>query len=267
MSYFCPALNTRILFIAGATILLILLPGFRGENLQKFPGGVLKLMKAYPGKITGFRNDSLIWFDNSKTLYDDGKKNKALDSILVNPDVEDQFHFNYPAESYNPPKADEDPGRIRNEGFFKKMYGATKKEVGMNLGTVTWLKKTLKQKIQFSKVNDAHLQLQKVSDELDLLPDSLKKYLAPLAGTFNWRTVEGTKRLSPHSFGIAIDLNVKFSDYWLWQSKKNTPLKYRNRMPAAIVKIFEKHGFIWGGKWHHYDTMHFEYRPELLLPD
>jgi peptidoglycan LD-endopeptidase CwlK len=31
-----------------------------------------------------------------------------------------------------------------------------------------------------------------------------------------------------------------------------------------IVAIFEKHGFIWGGKWYHYDTMHFEYRPELM---
>ena len=31
-----------------------------------------------------------------------------------------------------------------------------------------------------------------------------------------------------------------------------------------IARIFERHGFIWGGKWYHYDTMHFEYRPELL---
>jgi len=22
--------------------------------------------------------------------------------------------------------------------------------------------------------------------------------------------------------------------------------------------------FIWGGRWYHFDTMHFEYRPELL---
>jgi len=28
--------------------------------------------------------------------------------------------------------------------------------------------------------------------------------------------------------------------------------------------VFERHGFIWGGRWWHYDTMHFEYRPELL---
>ncbi len=31
-----------------------------------------------------------------------------------------------------------------------------------------------------------------------------------------------------------------------------------------IVRIFEKHGFIWNGYWYHFDTMHFEYRPELL---
>jgi len=27
-------------------------------------------------------------------------------------------------------------------------------------------------------------------------------------------------------------------------------------MPQEIVDIFERHGFIWGGKWYHYDTMH-----------
>jgi|GEM_PF-645494 len=31
-------------------------------------------------------------------------------------------------------------------------------------------------------------------------------------------------------------------------------------------KVFEKHGFIWGGRWKHYDTMHFEYRPEFFVP-
>jgi hypothetical protein len=33
-------------------------------------------------------------------------------------------------------------------------------------------------------------------------------------------------------------------------------------MSRERVEIFERHGFIWGGKWYHYDTMHFEYRPE-----
>jgi hypothetical protein len=25
------------------------------------------------------------------------------------------------------------------------------------------------------------------------------------------------------------------------------------------------YGFIWGGKWLFFDTMHFEYRPEILI--
>ncbi len=30
------------------------------------------------------------------------------------------------------------------------------------------------------------------------------------------------------------------------------------------AKAFERHGFIWGAKWYHFDTMHFEYRPEII---
>ena len=37
-----------------------------------------------------------------------------------------------------------------------------------------------------------------------------------------------------------------------------------NRIPPDIVAAFERHGFIWGGRWMHFDTMHFEFRPELL---
>ena len=39
---------------------------------------------------------------------------------------------------------------------------------------------------------------------------------------------------------------------------------YPNQIPWPIILAFEKYGFIWGGKWHHYDTEHFEYRPELF---
>ena len=36
-------------------------------------------------------------------------------------------------------------------------------------------------------------------------------------------------------------------------------------IPSDVVAVFERHGFIWGGRWAHFDTMHFEYRPELLI--
>ena len=35
--------------------------------------------------------------------------------------------------------------------------------------------------------------------------------------------------------------------------------------PEALVSAMEKHGFIWGGKWAHFDFLHFEYRPEIII--
>jgi hypothetical protein len=65
--------------------------------------------------------------------------------------------------------------------------------------------------------------------------------------------------------GIAIDLVTEHSHYWRWgRTAFSRPANWRNEIPGEIVKIFEKHGFIWGGKWYHFDTMHFEYRPEIL---
>ncbi len=86
-----------------------------------------------------------------------------------------------------------------------------------------------------------------------------------------WRPILGTQRMSPHSFGIAIDINTPRSEYWKWDHRDNwqldsveIKLQWHNSIPLEIVEIFERHGFIWGGKWFHYDTMHFEYRPEML---
>ena len=73
--------------------------------------------------------------------------------------------------------------------------------------------------------------------------------------------------MSMHAYAAAIDINVRFADYWRWSGGKRETDKvtYKNQIPMEIVAVFEKHGFIWGGKWYHYDTMHFEYRPELLV--
>jgi hypothetical protein len=103
-------------------------------------------------------------------------------------------------------------------------------------------------------------KLKAVERELAKIPN-IRKYLRPIGGTFKWRKIAGTSRMSVHSFGAAIDINVKYSAYWRWNKGK---YRYQNKIPLSIVKVFEKHGFIWGGRWYHYDTMHFEYRPELL---
>jgi hypothetical protein len=211
-----------------------------------------KLVKTYR-HIQACQNNHLIWQDGSSMLYDDGQR-ETNDKILKHADIEDMFTYSYRSEKYKNPR--HDPGRYRNDAFFRKMYGNSAAAVKKRLKPVRWLGQT----VQMTSVNGVHKQLQKVANELAKYP-KLKKYLTPTGGTFKWRKIAGTNRLSVHSFGAAIDIRVKYSAYWRWN--KGT-YRYQNNIPLQIVKIFEKHGFIWGGKWYHYDTMHFEYRPELL---
>jgi hypothetical protein len=231
------------------------------------PIAAQKLMKYYPGAIVGFSNNYLIFKDRSKLLWDDGIKNKPFQTLLDNPDLKDMFSQRYETGSLkNPPAKNSDPGRIRNEAFFMKIYGGSEQAVRQSLAEITWCPKLIGQKIMVTKVNGINKKIEAISAELDEHPE-LKKYLTDIGGTFVWRNIAGTHRHSMHSFGMTIDLNTKYSDYWQWTCKcsnENADLRYRNRIPQTIIDIFEKHGFIWGGKWYHYDTMHFEYRPELV---
>jgi len=91
-------------------------------------------------------------------------------------------------------------------------------------------------------------------------------------GGYSWREIAGTQRMSYHSWGLAVDIQPKKLNgkaiYWLWEQQRNEnwmliPLENRWSPPLRVIEIFEKEGFIWGGKWPFYDNMHFEYRPEL----
>jgi D-alanyl-D-alanine carboxypeptidase len=227
---------------------------------QEIPLPVTKLMKVYPKQIVGFKDNKIIFSDNSTLIYDDFK-NKTNQELIDVPDIEDQFYYDYSLGEIN------DAGRIRNEAFFKKIYGNSKSEVEKNLVEIVWCPKLVNQKIKVTTVNGIDKIVKNLSIELDNHPE-YKKYLSNIAGTFNWRKIAGTNRLSMHSFGMTIDINTKFSNYWQWDCKcknENAKLSYKNKIPKKIVAIFEKYGFIWGGNWQHYDTMHFEYRPELLI--
>jgi peptidoglycan LD-endopeptidase CwlK len=228
---------------------------------RNIPVGLQKLIKAYPEFLQKADSNHLYWKDGTIMLYDDGKE-KTHDEKLDYPDLEDMLSQEYTAGSGwdSPPPENFEPGRIRYEPFFEKMYGNSESEVRKNLVTITWIPGIANANVRVSKINDVDKKFKEVSDELEKVSAELQKYVKKTAGTFNYRNIAGTSRLSVHAFGIAIDINTQYSDYWQWNG-----MKYKNNIPIEIVEIFEKHGFIWGGKWYHYDTMHFEYRPELLI--
>jgi hypothetical protein len=91
---------------------------------------------------------------------------------------------------------------------------------------------------------------------------------------WNWRSIANTQSRSFHAYGAAIDILPKTlggrETYWLWAARRkpdwwNISYNQRFHPPAAVIRAFEAYGFIWGGKWLFFDTMHFEYRPELFI--
>ena len=184
-------------------------------------------------------------------------------TALQNAKIEDSFAYPYPLQSHSK-QPFKDSSRIRDYRLLKTIYGADKAQVKSYLKPLKWVDGTI---LLFNTQNGAYSALQRVKTRLEtLLKENPQwiKYLKNIGGTYHWRTIANTKRLSPHSFGIAIDINVTHSRYWLWDLRHNTFRKDLPVIPNAIIAIFESEGFIWGGRWWHYDTMHFEYRPEIL---
>jgi len=225
------------------------------------------LVAAYPDFLAGYEGSELVWKDGTRMAFDDGKGTKPFATLLEARDLEDMFYVGYPlGRGGLPPAHNNDPGRVRFRPLFDKMYGdCTRGEVERNLAEVIWLPSKGAQRLKATRVNGVADKLQAASNELDRLPERFSKYLTPSAGTYHCRPIAGTKRISAHGSGTAIDLSTSHADYWFWTKPgPDGRYAYKNRVPWEIVDIFERHGFIWGGKWHHYDTMHFEYRPEIL---
>ena len=190
------------------------------------------------------------------------------------------------------------PGRTRFEPLFRAVYGGSWREVRSNLVAV----KFLNQWVRFNRHNGAAAALAAVGRDLALAVGSdpgLRAYLEPWLSqrvdlsqmTFVWRNILDTNRMSSHAYGIAIDLYDSRNaapTYWLWELAKQRaetsgfwgrlshPLSSIReeqtadfapqpfvRVPASLIEIFERHKFIWGGKWFFFDAMHFEYRPEF----
>lgn len=96
-----------------------------------------------------------------------------------------------------------------------------------------------------------------------------------LVGAFSWRMIAGTATRSYHSYGAALDFIPRYYGrkhaYWRWAMDAGVeewwavPYERRWMPPLSVVEAFEKHGFVWGGKWLFYDTIHFEYRPEIRI--
>lgn len=234
------------------------------------------LIAAYPDFLSAHDGANVVWRDGTIMPFARGQAVETDPSLLgpreiearfAAPDLRDMFLWRYPADAPGKAPSDgADPGRIRVASFFARMYGdCARGEVERNLISVPWLPRKKGGNLRVTRVNGVADKLAAVSVALDALPARYDAYLKPSAGAYNCRAIAGTERASAHGYGIAIDLAAGPAHYWRWaRPGKDGRYAWRNSLPSEIVEIFEKHGFIWGGRWTHYDTMHFEYRPEIL---
>lgn len=228
---------------------------------------LLCLMIACPEYITNIEESNgcvyLVMKSGKKLLYDD-KARKNPQEKLANPDLQDTLEQIYPLSPVKSIMAENyDPGRVRSYGLLSEVYGTSKQDVESKLTKV----KVGYNNYQFNGNNNASNSLQAIMKQIMPLSErnqNVRRCLLPCSGTFNYRVISGTNRLSPHSFGIAIDLASDKRDYWKWASKEEGEKRLAS-YPSELVEIFENNNFVWGGKWSHFDILHFEYRPEIIL--
>jgi len=167
----------------------------------------------------------------------------------------------------NPPK--------RNPEFYDTLWQShTRAESSANQVQVTFLGKG------FLVSKELEGRLKKIEAEITeaaKTDPTVQPFIDNIGsiGAWNWRNVAATVSRSYHSYGVAIDILPKklngLATYWQWSSDEGSPEWYkipyskRYHPPTVVVKIFERYGFCWGGKWPLFDTMHFEYRPEIMI--
>lgn len=238
-------------------VFLCLTANAHAKSMDEFE----RLKKAYPDTIHDVGGKYIAWKDGSRMLI--AGSFSFIDKLAT--------HI-YGVDKSLGSVTKDDLQHDRYELVFRKMYGNSSEEVKKNLVTLYWMPNVFGKRypLNVTTVNGVDQKLRRISAVLEKLPPTYYKYLERPAGGFYWRKVAGQSYLSSHSFGIAIDINSSYSNYWLWDLRKSkrplSELTYQNRIPMQIVEIFEKEGFFWGGRWpYYYDTMHFEYRPEFFV--
>jgi hypothetical protein len=262
----------------------------RGEAVMK------ALAAAYPGRVgpAVYRNvspeDEGDWAAQVNGTWFYYAQGRLLPGELRNrsSEYDPQPFYNYPAEL--PPWHDPEPEeteRFRNSAqrrqanppkrsqfFFDTLWRAsTREESYERVKTIRFLGKSVMVHYsimeELAMVEERILEMAKTSGQVLQWVNRLDT----LTG-WNWRSIADTQSRSFHAYGAAVDAlpssQSGLQTYWLWTARNYpawwaVPYEKRLHPPGAVIKAFEEYGFIWGGKWLFFDTMHFEYRPEILI--
>jgi len=159
----------------------------------------------------------------------------------------------------------------RSRDLLHAMFGRTDSQVRKHCVTMTFLNHEV-------NVNRVCAQaLREIEREIyaaAAYDEDVRRFVEELSViySFHRKTVKGSRTLSFHAYGLALDLIPGSYDNkhvnWQWSRSfkrrwYSIPEDQRWSPPPAVMNAFLSHGFIWGGDWIRFDGVHFEYRPEI----
>jgi len=259
-------------------------PPGRAEQVMK------ALVAAYPQRIekAEFRNGDWAVLMRDNWYYYAGGRLLPEELLYRAADFVPQAFYNYLSEL--PPwkePSPEESARLRemtknrtysptkrSQHFFDDLWRAHGRDESYDrLKTIRFLGKSVM--VHYAILEDLSLVEERILAEAKT-DSQVRSWINNIStiDCWSWRNIADTQTRSYHAYGVAIDILPKSlggkETYWLWASNKRPEwwrVSYNERFhpPAAVIKAFEAYGFVWGGKWQFYDTMHFEYRPEILI--
>jgi hypothetical protein len=257
-----------------AVIFGVATPALAQERIQDDPRvrAFLEAYRPYIDSVSYHDGDIVFSMGGRAIHFEDGR---LLDSTRLDRRGScDPLFYRYPLEPLTEPPevAEEFPMSCRDA--IESLWGSTETEVRRHTGGVRFLNRRM-------IVNDILIEplaaVEQDLAELGTRDVAVADWIRAIQITYSFifRDISATDTGSYHAWGLAFDLVPTSYDgkhvYWRWsramdrQGWQSIPIGDRWSPPDAAIEVFERHGFVWGGKWGYFDMIHFEYRPEILI--
>jgi hypothetical protein len=222
------------------------------------------------GKIEKNGDETVLTIEGEEIFYKNGKM-LSKENLSRHEDFDPFFYQYQPGPLTGLPDPIKFPEN-RASDFLDALIGSTEYEIRRSSQWVGFLNhKAYMHKMCVFFNDTATTEIYTQAE----LSNEVRLFLSQLSVVYSMkrRKIAGSNRLSYHAYGLALDLipkSYKGKDvYWRWSALIESdwgsiPFSERWHPPAEVIKAFEDNGFVWGGKWYHFDTVHFEYRPEII---
>lgn len=247
------------------------IPGREGLASDLRVRAFLEAYGALVDTVTYTEDDAVFFIGGEPIYFQDGRM--LAGDRLSEADHFDPIFYEYSLKPLTQPlPLSEDP--LYSRDLLERLFGRTEPEIRSHGRSATFLgRKVFVNEFCLDALREVEDDIQRMSPEQQDVADWVSSI--NVAYSFINRDITGSESRSYHSWGLALDLVPKSFRgrpvYWRWSRVLDPdgwyriPPKARWSPPQAVIEAFEAHGFVWGGKWSHFDAMHFEYRPEVIL--